>query len=167
MHAPYIFEAPDLRASSMDPITAITTAIIAGAAAGLGDTATAAVRDGYAALKSLLARKFGAVDLDAVEKKPNSEARQAVLGEGLNDAGAAADPEVLAAAQALLKLIEEHASGAAAAVGVDIEKIRAANVTIENVRATGAGVKARDVDAAGDFSIRDVTAGGDPPEKKA
>lgn len=171
----------------MDPITAITTAIVTGAASALSETATQAVRDGYTGLKSLLARKFGSAPVkvieavETVEEKPASQARQAVLGEELADAGADADQELLAAAQALLELIEKQAPEAAAAVGVDIEKIRAANVTIENVRASGAGVKARDVEATGDFTIKDVTAGRDasrgsrtggaagedPPAKKA
>ncbi len=37
--------------------------------------------------------------------------------------------------------------------------IRAANVAIEDISATGAGVKAKGVEATGDFSIKGVVAG--------
>lgn len=150
----------------MDPVSAITMAIAAGAAAALKDATADVVRDGYAALRALMKRKFGSVDVEVVERKPESRARQMVLGEELSEAGADDDEEVLAAAQALLKRIEENAPEAAGAIGVDIENIKAANVTIEEVRATGTGVKARGVEASGDVSIRGVTAGTDPTPKK-
>ena len=65
----------------MDPVTSV---IIAGAATGLGKTATTAVVDSYKALKGLLTGKFGQESdlLDSVrslEKKPDSTARQGVV----------------------------------------------------------------------------------------
>ncbi|WP_433722326.1 hypothetical protein ACQP0C_21170 [Nocardia sp. CA-129566] len=43
----------------MDPLTIIVTALIAGAAAGGSDAASAAVRDGYAAIRSRIGRVAG------------------------------------------------------------------------------------------------------------
>lgn len=149
----------------MDPVTAITMAVAAGAAAALKDSTADAVRSAYGALKAMIERKLGPVDVEAVEKKPDSKARQSVLEEELAEAGASGDDEVLAAAQALLARVAESAPETAAAIGVDIEQIKAANVVIEDIRATGTGVKARDVEASGDFTIRGVVAGKEDPGK--
>ena len=97
----------------MDPVTIIVTALAAGAALAAKDVAAQAVKDGYAALKALIVRKFGekadvAVAVEGVEKKPDSEARQAVLKEELDSAGAAQDTEMVKQAQALLDLLKEH-----------------------------------------------------------
>lgn len=97
----------------MDPITIIVTAVVLGAAAGSKEVATQAVKDAYAGLKSLIVRKFGdKADVEeavkGVEKKPESEARTAVLKEELEAAAAAQDTEVLKQAQALLELLEKH-----------------------------------------------------------
>jgi hypothetical protein len=43
----------------MDPITLIVTALAAGAALGVKDTASAAVGDAYAGLKALVKRRLG------------------------------------------------------------------------------------------------------------
>ena len=97
----------------MDPITIIVTAIAAGAVAATKDVTAQAVKDGYAALKTLIVRKFGqkadvADAVEVVEKKPDSEARQAVLREELETAGAAQDTELVRQAQALLDLLKQH-----------------------------------------------------------
>jgi hypothetical protein len=65
------------------------------------------------ALKALIVRKFGekadvAGAVEVVEKKPDSEARQAVLREELETAEAAQDAEVVQQAQALLDLLKQH-----------------------------------------------------------
>jgi hypothetical protein len=97
----------------MDPLTLIVTAVTAGAVAASKDVAAQAVKDGYAALKTLLVRKFGqeadvAGAIEGVEKKPDSEARQAVLKEELETARAAQDADLVQQAQALLDLLKQH-----------------------------------------------------------
>ena len=42
----------------MDPITLIVTALAAGAALGVSDTASSAVKDAYAELKALVKKRF-------------------------------------------------------------------------------------------------------------
>ena len=92
----------------MDPLSMVTSAVIMGAAAAVQDTAGQAVKDAYGALKTLIARKFARAGgaLDQLEQKPDSQNRQGVLREELEDAGAAADAEVQAAARRLLALLE-------------------------------------------------------------
>jgi hypothetical protein len=97
----------------MDPITIIVTALVAGAAAAAKDAASQAVKDGYAGLKTLVVRKFGAESevagaLEGVEKNPDSKGRQETLKEELAAAGADHDSELVGQAQALLDLLGEH-----------------------------------------------------------
>ncbi|HUZ39247.1 MAG TPA: hypothetical protein VMV17_23235 [Streptosporangiaceae bacterium] len=42
----------------MDPVTLIVTALAAGSASGLAETASAAVKDAYASLKALVTKRF-------------------------------------------------------------------------------------------------------------
>ena len=97
----------------MDPIAIIVTAVAAGAVAASKDVAAQAVKDGYAGLKALIVRKFAekadvADAVEGVEKKPDSEARQSVLKEELEAAGAAQDADLVQQAQALLDLLKQH-----------------------------------------------------------
>ena len=90
----------------MDPITLIVAALVAGAAAGLKDTASAAVKDAYSGLRSLIRSRFGHHDqaldeqLAAVDQKPDTD--PAPLAEKLRSAGAGNDAELVQAARALL-----------------------------------------------------------------
>ena len=97
----------------MDPLTVIISALTAGAAAAAKDVVAQVIKDGYAGLKALVVRRFGQkgdveAALEGVEKKPDSQARQGVLKEELEKAGAAQDAEVVRQAQALLALLEQH-----------------------------------------------------------
>jgi hypothetical protein len=86
----------------VDPvITPIAAAIAAGAAAGLKDDATQAVRDAFGALKSFLGGKYPKVDLGPLEAKPDSHAKQMSLAEDLADTKADRDSEVLRLVRAL------------------------------------------------------------------
>ncbi len=93
----------------MDPVTVVTTALAAGAAAGVKDTAAAAVNDAYTALKSLVLRRVnkvpgGTVAIEQHEHDPPTWS--APVAKVLSDSGAAVDPEVLSLAQHLLTLLK-------------------------------------------------------------
>ena len=101
----------------MDPVS---TALIAGATAGIASGLTAASKklivDAYDALKLLLKNKLvDAGDLtDAVEhldKKPESKSRQGSVEEEVKNAQADEDTELLKAALALRKALEESPEG--------------------------------------------------------
>jgi hypothetical protein len=94
----------------MDPITLIATALAAGAALGLKDTAASAVKDAYAALKALVRRRLASrpdaeVVLARHEQAP--ETWQAPLMAELGEAGADRDRDLVIAAQALMSLVDE------------------------------------------------------------
>lgn len=85
----------------MDPVT-----ILMGGLAAIGATiGETAIKDGYAGLKALLARKFGAAEpklaerLDDFIADPETFAKP--VEKALRDTGAAQDPEVVRAVTAL------------------------------------------------------------------
>ena len=97
----------------MDPITLIVAALTAGAASGITDSASSAVKDAYASLKALVKKRFaGRPDAELVlaEHENAPQPYLAQLTAELGKAGADRDPELVAAAQALMSLIDEAGS---------------------------------------------------------
>ncbi len=150
----------------MDPITILVTALVLGAAAGLKPTAEQLVKDSYAGIKRVIQDKYGQVNLDLLEGDPTSEARRDVVKEDLAKAKVDQDEEVLRQAKALLETIEKHAPDTAEAVGVDLEDIKGASLKIEDIIASGTGVKVRKADVRGDIEIKGVRAGKSGDSKK-
>jgi hypothetical protein len=145
----------------MDPISIIVTALITGAAAALKPTTEKVIEDAYAGIKELIQRKFKHVDIAPLEEKPASKARQAVIQEDLESAGAGQDEELLRKAKALLDAIQTHAPDVPKAIGLDLEDIKGASLTAERILAEGphaTGVKVKGADIQGDITFRDVTA---------
>ncbi len=143
----------------------LITALAAGAAAAVQTTASQVITDGYAALKGLIQRKFGAVDVALLEKDPKSAKRRALLEEELEQAKVADDPEVLQAARKLLAAVAEAQGGAAIAqvIGLDLEEIQAASLQLNDITAQGSGavigVKVKGATIDGAIEIRGVRAG--------
>jgi hypothetical protein len=144
----------------MEPVTtSIVTALVAGAVAGLKPTVSQAVKDAYEGLKALIKHKYSQVSLDQLESDPTSKARRAVVEEDLQKTAAEKDPEVLQQVKALLEAIQSQPPEVVSAIGVDLHDITGASLTIEDVIATGTGVKAEKVETTGDITIREVRAG--------
>jgi hypothetical protein len=94
----------------MDPITLIVTALAAGAALGVQDTASAMVRDAYASLKALVRRRLGGdpgTEMVLARHEQAPETWQAPLKAELARTGADEDADLIAAAKALLDLVGE------------------------------------------------------------
>jgi hypothetical protein len=94
----------------MDPITLIVTALAAGAALGVKDAASTAVKDAYAGLKALVKKRFGGQpDAELVLTKYDQAPQiwRAPLMAELAEAGADQDLDLVAAAQALMVLVDE------------------------------------------------------------
>jgi hypothetical protein len=94
----------------MDPITLIVTALAAGAALGVQDTASAMVRDAYASLKALVRRRLGGdpgTEMVLARHEQAPETWQAPLKAELARTGADEDGDLIAAAKALLDLVGE------------------------------------------------------------
>ena len=91
----------------------VTTAIIAALATALSNNA---IKDIYNALKSALEKKFGSESdvvnaVEELEKKPDSEARKAVLQEEVENAKANDDAEIRQLAQDLLNKLKDEPGG--------------------------------------------------------
>jgi hypothetical protein len=142
----------------MDPATAISAALAAGAAAGLKDTAASAVKDAYSALRNVLATRYGNVDVTPVENKPDSSTKRDSLAEDLREAGVNQDSELLDLAKRLAAVLDEHVPEAGPRAGVKLSDVKAVNLTIQRVAGP---VEGRGIDAKGDVTISDV---GWPPE---
>ena len=94
----------------MDPVTVIVSALGAGGALGLKDSASSAVKDAYAALKALAAKKLASrpgADVVLARHEEDPGIWRAPLLDELEKAGADRDDDLLAAAQALLALADE------------------------------------------------------------
>jgi len=99
----------------MDPITLIVTALVAGAAAGLKDTASSAVKDAYIGLKGLVGRKLAgrpAGELVLAQHEADPQVWDKPLVQELTAAGAGDDAVVVTAAQALMRLVDAAGSAA-------------------------------------------------------
>jgi hypothetical protein len=97
----------------MDPISLIVAALAAGAAAGVQGAAASAVSDAYAGVKALVKKRFaGRPDAELIlaryERAPQTW--QAPLAAELSEAGADRDRDLVAAAQALLDLVDRAGS---------------------------------------------------------
>ncbi|MFD7161164.1 hypothetical protein ACFV9C_41725 [Kribbella sp. NPDC059898] len=151
----------------MDPVTAVVvSAIVAGAAAGVKDSAAQAVKEAYAGLKTLIAGRYRDVDVAVLERRPDSVAKMESLAEDLEEAGAAGDTELAAAAAVVLEAVQLHHPQAV--VGVDVKSLVAATLEISDIKSTADGVRLADSRIAGDAKITGVHAGlKEPPDPTA
>jgi hypothetical protein len=151
----------------MDPISSILAAVIAGSAAALQSTITDIVKDGYAALKKLIGDRYKSIDLEPIERDPTAPDERRKVEQQLRDSGASADADVLSHAKALLDHVARHQPALQAVIGVDLSRIRAGTVRIEDIVSAGAGVRVQDAVAAKDFVVSNVRAGtGEAPPGK-
>lgn len=134
----------------MDPVSLIVVALVAGAAKGVGDSATKAVEESYVALKSRLGRLFegqpAAVVLSEHEKDPETYA--APLAKEIERSGAANDPEILEAARRLLAAADPNGT-------------RAGEYTIGSIKADRGGVAAAHIEGGVTAGYREPSA---PPQ---
>jgi hypothetical protein len=120
----------------MDPITLILTALAAGATAGLQDSASSAVKSAYAGLKALVKRHLsghpvGETALAEYETAP--EVWERPLTVQLQAAGADRDADLVAAAQALMDLVDEAGSRAGKYI-VDVRGAQGMQVGDQNIQ---------------------------------
>jgi hypothetical protein len=94
----------------MDPITLIVTALAAGASLGITDTASSAIKDAYTALKARVRKRLGGrpeAELVLAKHEQAPQTWRAPLMAELDDAGAGRDADLVAAAEALMHLVDE------------------------------------------------------------
>ena len=151
----------------MEPISAVALSLALGAGAIAGKAVVSElIRDAYASLKNLIKSRYPKVSVDQLQEVPESKSRRAVVEEDLTASGAAKDTELAALAHTLIKLIEQQAPAAAAAIGVDLKDVSAANLRLADIAASGTGVKVEHGTFTGDIDIHGVRAGVPPNEPK-
>jgi hypothetical protein len=94
----------------MDPVTLIVTALAAGAATGMTESAASAVKDAYRSLLALVRKRLaGRPDAELVlaRHEATPETWQAPLVAVLEEAGAEHDTDLVTAAQALMSLVDK------------------------------------------------------------
>ena len=99
----------------MDPITLIVTALATGAATGVTESASAAVKDAYARLRALVRKRLADrpdAELVLARHETSPETWQAPLVAMLAEVGAEHDTDLVGAAQAFMGLADN--SGARA-----------------------------------------------------
>ncbi len=97
----------------MDPVTLIVMALAAGAATALQDGTAQAVKDAYARLKTLVTKRFTGhpkAELVLAEHEAAPQTWEAPLAAELSAAGADADADLVEAAQALMRLVDQAGS---------------------------------------------------------
>jgi len=97
----------------MDPVTLIVTALAAGAASALQDGASDAVKNAYARLKALVAKRFAdrpKGELVLAEHEAAPQTWEKPLAAELSASGAEGDADRVGAAQALMSLVDEAGS---------------------------------------------------------
>lgn len=151
----------------MEPVTTIVTALALGAAAGSKSLAEQAVKDGYNGLKQIIQRCYQSINIQPLEKNPNSQARQEVLVEDLTDVEADKNQEILEQAKILINRLQNLSESEVPAIGVKLEDIKGLNLNIEDIIASGTGVDVKGAELKGDINIKGVRAGqGNSTEKK-
>jgi hypothetical protein len=141
----------------MDPVTLIVTALAAGAASALQDDAKGAVKTALARLRGLVKKRFkdpanGEYVLDKHASAP--EIWRPALQQELTESGAGGDPDLVAAAQELMKLLDAQGT-AGGKYAVTIQGSQGVQVGDHNTQVNTFGTvnAGRDANIAG----RDVT----------
>src|ERR1700722_18314515 len=104
----------------MDPRTTAIVAALPALAAGL---VSSSVRDAYAGLKALIARRFGATSAVAksvndLEANPKSKGQAMVLSEHVVEAKAEADAEIMKAVSALVEALKNDTTPGTSSVNI-------------------------------------------------
>jgi hypothetical protein len=125
------------RRAAVTGVELIAAALAAGAAAGITDTTSGALRDAYVGLRELVRRRLagrGGQALQALDSEETSPAVwQARLGKELVDFGADRDDQVLAAARHLLARLDP-AGAHAGKYSVDLREARGVMVGDQNTQ---------------------------------
>jgi hypothetical protein len=133
----------------MEPVKAITLSLALGAAEAGKAVAGESVKDAYSKLKGVIKKRYAEFSIEKLEEAPHSEFRRAILEEDLANSDVLQDAELLAAARDLTKLIHQQAPDLAAAIGVDLRDVEAANLRLADIISSGTGVKLGGIDIRG------------------
>lgn len=146
----------------MDPVTIgvfVSTAFSIAGQAIVKGTAELAVKDAYAALKDKISGWISGDDVAALEKAPQSAARQAVIAEAVDALQESDKAAIVPLAQNVTDRLKESKTP----IGVDISRLTAAQIQLGRVTVTeGVGVRIADSNITGTVSTGDIAVGAPP-----
>lgn len=142
----------------MDIVAVATEAIAAGAALGLSETASAAVRDAYAAFKQALRGICRMDSVSLLEGDPTKQLyRDAVREELTQHRTRLVEEAILANLEALRQALAAEPPERLAAAGIDIDVLKVrGNLTIERV---AGGIAGNEWNVDGDVRFADIGGG--------
>lgn len=117
----------------MNELEIIATAVAAaqaGAMVGITKAGEQAIADAYAGLRARL-RRYQSVDTSIVVQQPDSVEARSALAAALDEAGAASDADLLAAATLVIEETREHVPSASKFIGANLEDVVAAALHIK------------------------------------
>jgi hypothetical protein len=122
----------------MEPVSLIVGALGMGATAAAKQVGGKVVQDAYDGLKLLIEDRYkrGAA-VQALQEDPSSELQKKALEESLSKAGADKDLEVARSAGILTQALVVLPKESLAAVGIDLEGLRAANARFGDIDISG------------------------------
>jgi hypothetical protein len=97
----------------VEPVTLIVGALAAGALRGVGESASAAVKDAYAALKAAVRAKFAgqpSAEVVLAEYESDPATYERPLAKHIHEAGLDQDPRIVQLAEALMALMDPDGS---------------------------------------------------------
>ncbi|MBS4016272.1 MAG: hypothetical protein KGZ86_07575 [Candidatus Latescibacteria bacterium] len=145
----------------------IVTALVLGATAGIKGIAEQSVKDAYIALTHLIKTKYqGQINLELLEKSPDSISRQEVLREDVISSGADKDKEILIAVASLLDILTISKTSPSFPEGVSLEDVQALNIKIKDIVSEGGGIAIRHAKVKGDIQIESVVSGKKKQKKR-
>ncbi|MCB9150261.1 MAG: SUMF1/EgtB/PvdO family nonheme iron enzyme [Caldilineaceae bacterium] len=145
----------------MPTIELIANTLCMGAVRQMQTECPADVAQAYQVLLDYLQRRYPQVELEGIQRFPDSKLGQASLLKELTAAHADQDPDLLAAALTLLDALRAHADAAptAQSIGVDLEQVEAARLHIFDVIGGDLAVRVRNSRFAGEMHIGRTQAG--------
>ncbi|MFE9328165.1 tetratricopeptide repeat protein [Nocardia sp. NPDC052278] len=150
----------DAAIRGVDPTAALAaTAVAVGAAVASEDSTSPIVAAAYRRLRRVITERYGSVGLRALEQSPGSVPARLSLSEDLEMAGAAGDAELVYAARAVHRAVRDENPDPAASIGVDLQRIEAANLRITDVYSPDISVHLEDSRFTENIEIRGITAG--------
>ena len=152
----------------VDPVTigaCASTVLSMASEAALKGLIGEAAKDAYKALKEKIA-KWAAPDIEALEKKPDSAARQAVLTETIDGLPEAEKLSVKILVEELANALRNSPPQSSSPIGIDVGRLEAARIQLGRIDVQhGIGLRAEEVKTSGDFELKELNVGSPPSGK--
>lgn len=147
----------------MDALTLIIGALTAGLIASAKPVTEQAIKDAYNGLKTIVVDRYRA-NVEALEKRPDSEIQQAALKELLQETKAEEDIELIEKSKHLLVLVYESSPEILVAQAIDFEEVEAAYIKVRKILVEGnaKGIRMNRVNVQEGIEIEDVTVRNSP-----